>query len=97
MPFQARIISKRRSSSWVGTGIRLRLRYRIADGDTIKVLTADKQEICARLAFIDVPEKGQAFGQRSKQAMSELVFGKDVKLLPHTIESLRASDRPDLC
>jgi hypothetical protein len=36
--------------------------------------------------FIDAPEKGQAFGQRAKQAMSELIFGKDVKLLPHTID-----------
>jgi endonuclease YncB( thermonuclease family) len=35
---------------------------------------------------IDAPEKGQAFGQRAKQAMSELVFGKDVKLRPHTID-----------
>jgi endonuclease YncB( thermonuclease family) len=32
------------------------------------------------------PEKGQAFGQRAKQAMGELVFGKDVKLRPHTID-----------
>jgi len=27
-------------------------------------------------AFIDAPVKGQAFGQRAKQAMSVLVFGK---------------------
>jgi hypothetical protein len=39
-----------------------------------------------RPPFIDAPEKGQAFGQRAKQAMSELIFGKDVKLLPHTID-----------
>jgi endonuclease YncB( thermonuclease family) len=39
-----------------------------------------------RLAFVDAPERGQAFGQRAKQAMSELVFGKDVKLRPHTID-----------
>ena len=29
---------------------------------------------------IDCPEKGHAFGQRAKQAASELVFGKDVTL-----------------
>jgi endonuclease YncB( thermonuclease family) len=58
----------------------------IIDGDTIKVLTAAKQQIRVRIAFIDAPEKGQAFGQRAKQAMSELVFGKDVELQVHSID-----------
>jgi len=35
---------------------------------------------------IDAPEKGQPFGQRAKAALSELMFGKDVKLRPHTID-----------
>jgi endonuclease YncB( thermonuclease family) len=47
-------------------------------------LTSAKQQIKVRIAFIDAPEKGQAFGQRAKAAMSALVFGKDVELLPHT-------------
>jgi endonuclease YncB( thermonuclease family) len=58
----------------------------ISDGDTIKVLTLTKQQIRVRIAFIDCPETGQAFGSRAKQAMSELVFGKDVELRPHTID-----------
>jgi endonuclease YncB( thermonuclease family) len=29
---------------------------------------------------------GQAFGQRAKQAMSTLVFGKDVELRFHTVD-----------
>jgi endonuclease YncB( thermonuclease family) len=58
----------------------------IVDGDTINVLIQAKQQIRVRIAFIDAPERGQAFGQRAKQAMSELVFGKDVKLRPHTID-----------
>src|SRR5215470_127229 len=32
-----------------------------------------------RLAGIDAPEKAQAFGERSKQNLSALVFGKDVR------------------
>ena len=50
------------------------------------MLSADKEQILVRIAFIDAPEKGQPFGERVKQAMSELVFGKDVKLLPHSID-----------
>ena len=52
----------------------------VTDGDSVKVLTADQQLLRIRLAWIDAPEKSQAFGQRAKQAMSELVFGKDVEL-----------------
>jgi endonuclease YncB( thermonuclease family) len=64
----------------------------VVDGDTINVLIQAKQpisvhrQIRVRIAFIDAPEKGQAFGQRAKQAMSELIFGKEVKLRPHTID-----------
>ena len=58
----------------------------ILDGDTIKVLIHARQQIRVRIAFIDAPEKGQAFSQRAKAAMSELVFDKDVKLRPHTID-----------
>ena len=58
----------------------------VVDGDTINVLIQAKQQIRVRIAFIDAPEKGQPFGQRAKQAMSDLVFGKDVKLRPHTID-----------
>ena len=58
----------------------------IVDGDTIDVLIFSRQQIRVCLAFVDAPERGQAFGQRAKRAMSELVFGKDVKLRPHTID-----------
>jgi len=58
----------------------------VTDGDTIKVLTAAQQQIRVRIAFIDAPEKGQPFGQAAKAAMSELVFDKDVELLPHSID-----------
>ena len=58
----------------------------IMEGDAIKVRILGKPQIKVRIAFIDAPEKGEAFDQRAKQAMSELVFGKDVVLQPHTID-----------
>lgn len=50
----------------------------VADGDTITVLDTDKVQHKVRLAEIDAPEKAQAFGNRSKQALSALVYGKAV-------------------
>ena len=52
----------------------------IADGDTFTLLTANKQQVRIRLAEIDTPESGQPYGNRAKQALSDLVFGKDVRI-----------------
>ena len=51
---------------------------RIADGDTITVLDATNTQYRIRLSGIDAPELHQAFGSRSKQNLSDWVFGKDV-------------------
>ena len=56
----------------------------IADGDTFTLLTADKQQVKIRLAEIDAPESGQPYGNKSKQALSGLVFGKDVRVVVQT-------------
>lgn len=58
----------------------------VADGDTVTVLTADKQQIKIRLAGIDAPESRQAFGQRSKQALSDKVFGQTVGVAVETVD-----------
>jgi endonuclease YncB( thermonuclease family) len=50
----------------------------VADGDTITVLDADKVQHKIRLAGIDAPEKKQAFGNRSKESLSDLAFDKTV-------------------
>lgn len=57
----------------------------VSDGDTLKArFTADfaypgQQSI--RLLEIDAPESGQAFGNRSKQALSALAFGKTLRFV----------------
>jgi hypothetical protein len=52
----------------------------VTDGDTITVLTAQQQQHRVRLSGIDAPEKRQSFGERSKQSLSNLVYGKRVKV-----------------
>lgn len=52
----------------------------VADGDTITVLDADKIQYKIRLAGIDAPEKKQAFGNRSKESLSDMVFDKTVNV-----------------
>ena len=48
----------------------------VSDGDTITVIDNNKQRHVIRLMGIDAPEKAQAFGQSSKESLSELVFTK---------------------
>ncbi len=50
----------------------------IADGDTATVLDKSNAQHKIRLLGIDAPEKAQAFGQKSKQNLSDLIFGKTV-------------------
>lgn len=50
----------------------------VSDGDTVTVLDASHQQHKIRLSGIDAPEKRQAYGERSKQHLSDLVFGKSV-------------------
>jgi endonuclease YncB( thermonuclease family) len=51
---------------------------RVADGDTITVLDVNNNQHKIRLRGIDAPEKAQAFGQKSKQSLSQLVYNKQV-------------------
>ena len=51
----------------------------IADGDTMTVLV-ERQLVKVRLSEIDAPERGQPFGNRSKQSLSDLCFDKTATL-----------------
>ncbi len=50
----------------------------VADGDTIGVLDEKKTTHRIRLEGIDAPESGQAYGEKSRQALNRLVYGKQV-------------------
>lgn len=58
----------------------------VHDGDTITVLDARNQQHRIRFAQIDAPESRQDFGQASKQALSDLVFGETVRVEVETTD-----------
>lgn len=51
----------------------------LSDGDTITVLK-DRKQIKVRLEGIDAPEKSQAFGNKSKEALADLIGRKEVAI-----------------
>ena len=59
----------------------------IADGDTITILTADKEQVKIRLHGIDSPERGQEYSAKAKQALAAKIAGEIV-----TVED-KGSDR----
>ena len=67
--------------AWAGTPAFSGRVVGIADGDTLTVL-AGEMPIRIRLAEIDAPEKRQAFGERAKQSLSDLCFGKQDSVSP---------------
>jgi endonuclease YncB( thermonuclease family) len=52
----------------------------VSDGDTITVLE-DRTQHKIRLYGIDAPEGGQDFGNRAKKFVSDIVFGKQVRVV----------------
>jgi endonuclease YncB( thermonuclease family) len=53
----------------------------IIDGDTFTLLAKGRQQLRIRLAEIDTPERRQPYGDRSRQALAALVFGKPVRVI----------------
>lgn len=52
----------------------------ITDGDTLIVRESPTKSVTVRLVHIDAPEKGQAFGTRARQTLSELAYGKEAEV-----------------
>ncbi|WP_128331829.1 thermonuclease family protein [Apibacter sp. HY039] len=51
---------------------------KVADGDTITILTEDKKQVKIRLYGIDCPENKQDFGTKARTFTSTICFGKNV-------------------
>ena len=53
----------------------------ISDGDTLTMLTPQREEVRIRLADIDTPERRQPYGTRARETLSALVFGRSVRVM----------------
>ena len=53
----------------------------VHDGDTFTGLNEANEQVKVRLDAVDTPELGQPFGQASKKALSERIFGKTVTVI----------------
>lgn len=52
----------------------------VADGDTLTVLDASQRQHKIRFLGIDAPEKAMPYGQRAKQSLAALAFGREVQV-----------------
>lgn len=56
----------------------------VSDGDTLTLLVPDGtsfKQVKVRLGEIDTPESRQPYGERAKQALSDLAFGKPARVV----------------
>lgn len=53
----------------------------VSDGDSLTVLDGDKRQHKIRLQGIDAPEKAQAYGQKAKESLTQLVYSETVQVL----------------
>lgn len=58
----------------------------IADGDTLTLLTPQREEVRVRLADIDTPERRQPYGSRAREALSDLAFGRSVRVVVQDVD-----------
>lgn len=52
----------------------------VADGDTVTILDAHNQQHRIRLAHIDAPERGQAYGRVAQKALSDKIGQRTVEV-----------------
>ncbi len=52
----------------------------ITDGDTFTVINRDKLQLKVRIIGIDAPEKKQAYGNKSRQTLSDLIFQQQIEI-----------------
>jgi len=56
----------------------------VHDGDTLTLLTPEKRQVKVRLAEIDTPESRQPYGTRARQALAEMAFRQEARVVVDT-------------
>lgn len=58
----------------------------VHDGDTLTLLYGKGKKLKVRLADIDAPETNQPYGDASRQALDDMVYGHVVTVVPVTVD-----------
>lgn len=58
----------------------------ITDGDTLTLLTDLREQVRVRVSDIDAPERRQPYGDRARQALSDLTFGRRARVEARDID-----------
>ncbi len=59
---------------------------KVLDGDSLEIVDGSNTLFRVRLQGIDAPERGQAFSNSSRKALSDLVFGKEVRVVTEGLD-----------
>jgi endonuclease YncB( thermonuclease family) len=77
----ARVVAQAAGQTSSPNGVSFQARVvGITDGDTLTALDSQNRQHKIRLAEIDAPERGQPWGDPSREALSALVFSKTVSV-----------------
>ena len=70
------------SAAPLATETRLSLKVvAVHDGDTFTGISDSNEQVKVRLDAVDAPELGQPYGQASKKALADRIFGKSVTVI----------------
>lgn len=53
---------------------------KITDGDTFTLLVNGNEQVRVRIDGIDAPERGQAYGNRAKEYLSNMIWGESITI-----------------
>ena len=59
----------------------------VLDGDTITLMTPDKEKIKVRLYGINTPDRDQAYGQKAKRFTFAMTYGEEVEVKRYTTDT----------
>ena len=74
---------------WAAGALIIGIVVNVTDGDTLDLITSDRQAIFVRLAEIDAPELHQPYGESSRNSLAALCLGRAASVHPVALDRYR--------